>query len=90
MNAMSGPTFVYLAIFAALLVAVLWRSPRGSLGMIAIAGVIGAAWLVALRAEDVRTLNNARPVRIAALSVFALLVALGLNGLVRDFRDILL
>ena len=52
--------------------------------------MIGAAWLIALRAEDVRTLNNARPVRIAALSVFALLVALGLNGLVRDFRDVLL
>ena len=44
MNAMSGLTFVYLAIFAALLVAVLWRSPRGSLGMIAVAGVVGAAY----------------------------------------------
>ena len=44
MNAMSGVTFVYLAIFAALLVAVLWRSPRGSLGMIAIAGVVGAGY----------------------------------------------
>lgn len=44
MNAMNGLTFVYLAIFAALLVAVLWRSPRGSLGMIAIAGVVGAGY----------------------------------------------
>ena len=44
MNAMSGLTFVYLAIFAALLGAVLWRSPRGSLGMIAIAGVVGAGY----------------------------------------------
>ena len=44
MHAMTGQTFVYLAIFAALLGAVLWRSPRGSLGMIAIAGIIGAAY----------------------------------------------
>ena len=44
MNAIGGLTFVFLAIFAALLVAVLWRSPRGSLGMIAIAGVIGAGY----------------------------------------------
>ncbi|MDQ3080230.1 MAG: cyclic nucleotide-binding domain-containing protein [Pseudomonadota bacterium] len=44
MNAMSGLTFVYLAIFAALLVAVLWRSSRGSLGMIAVAGIIGAGY----------------------------------------------
>ncbi len=44
MNTMSGLTFVYLAIFAALLAAVLWRSPRGSLAMIAIAGIIGTAY----------------------------------------------
>ena len=44
MNALGGLTFVYLAIFAALLVAVLWRSPRGTLGMIAVAGVIGAGY----------------------------------------------
>ena len=44
MNEVNGVTFVYLAIFAALLVAVLWRSPRGSLGMIAIAGVVGAGY----------------------------------------------
>jgi hypothetical protein len=44
MHALTGQTFVYLAIFAALLVAVLWRSQRGSLGMIAIAGIIGAAY----------------------------------------------
>ena len=44
MNAIGGLTFVYLAIFAALLVAVLWRSPRGSLGMIAVAGVVGAGY----------------------------------------------
>ena len=44
MDAMNGLTFVYLAIFAALLGAVLWRSPRGSLGMIAIAGVVGAGY----------------------------------------------
>lgn len=44
MSAINGLTFVYLAIFAALLIAVLWRSPRGSLGMIAIAGIIGAAY----------------------------------------------
>jgi hypothetical protein len=41
---MTSLTFVYLAIFAALLAAVLWRSPRGRLGMIAVAGVIGAAY----------------------------------------------
>jgi len=41
---MSPLTFVYLAIFAALLGAVLWRSPRGRLAMIAIAGIIGAAY----------------------------------------------
>jgi len=44
MTAMNGLTFVYLAIFAALLAAVLWRSPRGSLAMTAIAGIIGAAY----------------------------------------------
>ena len=44
MNQMSSLTFVYLAIFAALLVAVLWRSPRGNLGMIAVAGVVGAGY----------------------------------------------
>ena len=44
MSAISGLTFVYLAIFVALLAAVLWRSPRGSLGMVAIAGVIGAGY----------------------------------------------
>lgn len=44
MNEMSGLTFVYLAIFVALLGAVLWRSPRGSLGLIAVAGVVGAAY----------------------------------------------
>lgn len=44
MNAAGSLTFVYLAIFAALLGAVLWRSPRGSLGMIAIAGVVGAGY----------------------------------------------
>ena len=44
MNAMNGQTFVYLAIFGALLVAVLWRSQRGSVGMIAVAGVIGAGY----------------------------------------------
>lgn len=44
MNAMTSLTFVYLTIFAVLLVAVLWRSPRGSLGMIAIAGVVGAGY----------------------------------------------
>ena len=44
MSAMNPLTFVYLAIFAALLAAVLWRSPRGRLAMISIAGVIGAAY----------------------------------------------
>jgi hypothetical protein len=44
MHAMTGQTFVYLAIFVALLGASLWRSPRGSLGLIAIAGIIGAAY----------------------------------------------
>ena len=44
MNPVSSLTFVYLAIFAALLGAVLWRSPRGSLGMVAVAGVIGAGY----------------------------------------------
>ena len=46
MGDVGGLTFVYLAIFAALLVAVLWRSPRGNLGLIAVAGVVGAGlWL---------------------------------------------
>ena len=44
MNQVTSLTFVYLAIFAALLGAVLWRSPRGSLGMIAVAGVVGAGY----------------------------------------------
>jgi len=43
-NAMNPLTFVYLGIFAALLGAVLWRSPRGRLALIAIAGIIGAAY----------------------------------------------
>lgn len=44
MNALNGLTFVYLAIFVALLGAVLWRSQRGAQAMIAIAGLIGAAY----------------------------------------------
>ncbi len=44
MQQMGALTFVYLAIFAALMVAVLWRSPRGSVGMIAVAALIGAAY----------------------------------------------
>ncbi|MDQ3075222.1 MAG: cyclic nucleotide-binding domain-containing protein [Pseudomonadota bacterium] len=44
MSAMNGLTFVYLAIFAALLGAVLWRSSRGSVALVAIAGIIGAAY----------------------------------------------
>ena len=40
----NSQTFVYLAIFAALLGAALWRSPRGGLGLIALAGIIGAAY----------------------------------------------
>lgn len=44
MQSMGAPTFVYLGMFAALLVAVLWNSRRGSLGMVAVAGVIGAAY----------------------------------------------
>lgn len=44
MNPVGSLTFVYLAIFAALLGAALWRSPRGSLGMIAVAGVVGAGY----------------------------------------------
>lgn len=44
MHELTGQTFVYLAIFVALLGAVLWRSQRGSLGLIAVAGIIGAAY----------------------------------------------
>ena len=44
MQQMGALTFVYLAIFGSLMVAVLWRSPRGSVGMIAVAGLIGAAY----------------------------------------------
>ena len=44
MNEVGGLTFVYLAIFAVLLGAVLWRSPRGSLGLVAVAGVVGAGY----------------------------------------------
>ena len=40
----NSQTFVFLAIFAALLGASLWRSPRGNLGLIALAGIIGAAY----------------------------------------------
>lgn len=39
-----GLTFLFLAIFAALLVALLWRSERGGLAAIAIAGIIGSAY----------------------------------------------
>ncbi|MDQ3077689.1 MAG: cyclic nucleotide-binding domain-containing protein [Pseudomonadota bacterium] len=39
-----GSTFIYLAIFAALLVSLFWRSARGGDAMIAIAGIIGAAY----------------------------------------------
>ena len=39
-----GLTFLFLAIFAALLVALLWRSQRGSYASIAIAGIIGTAY----------------------------------------------
>ena len=41
---MAGQTFTFLAIFAALLAALLWRSQRGGHAMIAIAGIIGAAY----------------------------------------------
>ena len=41
---MNSLTFVFLAVFAALLGAVLWRAPRGRLAMIAIAGVIGIGY----------------------------------------------
>lgn len=39
-----GLTFLFLAIFAALLVSLLWRSERGGLAAIAIAGIIGSAY----------------------------------------------
>lgn len=42
--AIGGQTFTFLAIFAALLAALLWRSPRGGHALIAIAGIIGAAY----------------------------------------------
>lgn len=42
--AIGGQTFTFLAIFASLLAALLWRSPRGGHAMIAIAGIIGAAY----------------------------------------------
>lgn len=42
--ALGGQTYTFLIIFAALLAALLWRSPRGSHAMIAIAGVIGVAY----------------------------------------------
>lgn len=41
---MAGQTFIFLAIFAALLAALLWTSPRGGHAMIAIAGIIGGAY----------------------------------------------
>jgi hypothetical protein len=40
----NSQTFVFLAIFGALLGAALWRSPRGNLGLIALAGIVGAAY----------------------------------------------
>ncbi len=42
--AVGGQTFTFLAIFAALLAALLWRSQRGGHAMIAVAGIIGAAY----------------------------------------------
>ena len=41
---MQSVTFIFLAIFAALLVSLLWRSARGGDAMIAIAGIIGTAY----------------------------------------------
>lgn len=41
---MNSLTLVYLAIFAALLGAVLWRAPRGRLAMVAIAAIIGVGY----------------------------------------------
>ena len=41
---MESVTFIFLAIFAALLVSLLWRSNRGGDAMIAIAGIIGTAY----------------------------------------------
>lgn len=41
---MGGQTFTFLAIFGALLAALLWRSPRGGHALIAIAGIIGVAY----------------------------------------------
>ncbi len=41
---MESVTFIFLAIFAALLVSLLWRSARGGDAMIAIAGIIGTAY----------------------------------------------
>ncbi|MDQ3144350.1 MAG: cyclic nucleotide-binding domain-containing protein [Pseudomonadota bacterium] len=42
--AIERSTFIYLAIFAALLISLLWRSVRGGDAMVAIAGIIGAAY----------------------------------------------
>lgn len=39
-----GQTFAFMGIFAALLAALLWRSPRGGDALIAIAGLIGVAY----------------------------------------------
>ena len=41
---MDSVTIIFLAIFAALLVSLLWRSNRGGDAMIAIAGIIGTAY----------------------------------------------
>ncbi len=41
---MESVTFIYLAIFATLLISLLWKSTRGSNAMVAIAGIIGAAY----------------------------------------------
>lgn len=41
---MTPITFLFLAIFAALMAALLWRSERGRLALIALAGLVGAAY----------------------------------------------
>ena len=41
---MTGLTFLYLAIFACLLGAVLWKSERGTTALIALSGLLGAVY----------------------------------------------
>lgn len=51
--------------------------------------IVGAAWFLAMQFPAVRALPSWAPARAAAVSVFGIVVALGVYDLQRDVRDIL-